>query len=286
MSVVIAVYNAAETLPELLASLADQDFDEAFEVIISDDCSTDSSMAITRSFARDLSLVICETASHRGGAATRNAGAAHASAPVLAFCDHDDIVHEAWVRSLCGAIRDHRLVAGAVHDLTNDGDSPAVSVEDRVDMDTLTAYYGHLPWSMTANLAVRRDLFVDVGGFSEELTASYDVDFCWRLAARGITLAYQPGAIVFKRPRSGAIATFRQWLGYGLDHPALYRRYRQSGMPRRSLPEAASRYAETAASVARALRHPRSSATASAAACVGQDVGRLVGSVRWRALYL
>jgi glycosyltransferase involved in cell wall biosynthesis len=288
VSVVVPVYNAEATLPALLASLAGQDCRERYEVVVVDDCSTDASVAVARDFARDLPLVVCEGSRRRGSAAARNAGAARAHAPILAFCDADDIAHEAWLRFLCEAIDHHPLVAGGVHHLTADAAGPPASVIDEQGMDpgALTAYYDHLPWTMTANLGLRRDAFADVGGFAEQLRTASDADLCWRLAERGVALAYEPAAIVFKRHRSGAIPTFRQYLTYGEEHPLLFRRHRGAGMPRRSLPNAARRYAETATSVARGLRHPRSPAVVWAAARLGQDLGRLLGSVRWRSLYL
>jgi glycosyltransferase involved in cell wall biosynthesis len=277
IGVVVPVHNAEATLPELLASLARQGHDEPYEVIVVDDASTDASVAVAKDFARQLPVVICAEATRRGSAAVRNIGAARTSAEVLAFCDADDVVHEDWLRALGPAMRRHPLVAGAVHLLNTDG---------VIDPAGLTAYYGHLPWSMTANLAVRREAFAEAGGFAEELRTGYDADLCWRLAARGVALAHEPSAIVLKRDRVGAMATFRQYLTYGLHHPLLFRRHRQTGMPRRSPAGVARRYAGTAVSVVRGLAHPRSPAVIGAAARLGQDVGRLLGSVRWRSLYL
>jgi glycosyltransferase involved in cell wall biosynthesis len=288
VSVVVAVYNAATTLPALLASLADQDCDERYEVIIADDASTDSSVALAGRFARQFPVVICRAAERRGPGAARNAGVARASANVLAFCDADDIVHRVWLRSLCAAIRRSPLVAGSIHRLDADAMRPPASVpaEPLIDLDGLTAYYRHLPWSVTSGLAVRREVFAQVDGFTAQMPTGEDADLCWRLAARGVEVAYEPGAVVFKRGRSGPMPTFRQYLRYGRDHPLLFRRHRRTGMPRRSPSEAATRYAETARSLARGLRHPRSPAADWAGACLGQDVGRLIGSVRWRSLYL
>ena len=286
-SVVIAVRNAEATLPALLRSLAGQDCDERYEVIVSDDASTDASLSAAEQFVGDLRLVICAARRRRGAGAARNAGVARASAPVLAFCDADDLVHERWLRSLCAATRRNPFVAGAVHSLDPGAVRPPESVSTPpFDPVSLNAYYGHLPWSMTANLAVRRDLFMDVGGFAEELWTGQDADLCWRLAARGVELTYEPAGIAFKRDRPGVTATFLQWHRYGRKHPLLFRRHRDAGMPRRSPAEVARRYAGTGAAIARGLRHPRSPAAKAGAARLGQDLGRLIGSVRWRSVYL
>ncbi len=192
------------------------------------------------------------------------------------------------MRSLRACATRERLVAGAIHRMSGSGRDIGASlpVNQRMDPEELTAYYGHLPWSVSANLAVRREVFAAVGGFNEQLTGACDADLCWRLAERGVTLAYEPAAILFKRPRNGALPTFCRYLQYGLDHPLLFRMHRDSGMPRRSLRGATRRYLGTAAGIAHGLRHPRSPSTIPAAARCGQDLGRLIGSVRWRSLYL
>jgi glycosyltransferase involved in cell wall biosynthesis len=278
ISVVVPVHNAERTLPALLESLATQDIAEPFEVVVSDDASTDRSVAVARGFAGDLPLIVRESPARAGPGPAMNAGAARATTPVLAFCGADDVADAGWLYALCAATSVHPLVAGAVHDL----DAPG----EPMDPEGLTAYYGHLPWSVGTGLAVRRDAFWSVGGFAEALRTGEDVDLCWRLAAEDVTLAYEPAAVVFKRHRSGALPTFRQYQRYGRDHPLLFRRHRHAGMPRRGAAEAARRYAGTAAVAARAVRHPRSGAAVPAAARLGQDVGRLIGSVRWRSLYL
>ena len=288
VSVVVPVRNSERTLPALLASLAQQDCDERYEVIVADDASTDGSVAAATDFTRCLPLLICQMSRHGGPGAARNAGVERANAATLAFCDGDDIVHPAWLRWLCAAIRRSPLVAGAIHHLDQDAVRPPASAlgEPLIDPDGLTAYHRHLPWGLTANLAVRRDAFAEIGGFAEELGLDGDADLCWRLAARGVDLAYEPAAIVFKRGRSGTVPTFRQWLNYGRGHPLLFRHHRYNGMPRLSPREAATRYAETARAIGHCVRHPRSGAARGAAARLGQDVGRVIGSARWRSLYL
>src|SRR5204862_198393 len=176
-----------------------------------------------------------------------------------------DVVDAAWLRTLCAAVRRHPLVAGAVHHLPPDALRPPPSAEP-FDPDGLDAYYDHLPWTMAANLGVRRDVFADAGGFAEDMWTGQDADLCWRLAARGVELAREPDAIVYKRARAGALPTFRQYLRYGLGHPLLFRRHRPTGMPRRSGSDAARRYAGTAVAVARGVRHPRSPEVSRAAA--------------------
>ncbi len=81
---------------------------------------------------------------------------------------------------------------------------------------------------------------------------------------------------------SCARAIWRQHFTYGLDDPKLYRRFRAHGMPRK-LGRAARRYAWLVAH----LHHLRNPSTRPSwiRVAAGQ-AGRLVGTVRERALYL
>ena len=278
VSVVVAVHDARATLPVLLEALARQDCEESFEVILSDDASTDGGPALADGFAGRLALTVCHSPRRRGPGAARNAGAARARAPLLAFCDADDVPDRGWLRALCAATRVEPLVAGAVHHLNVPG--------RRMEPAELTAHYRHLPWTMTANLAISRELFEAVGGFAEVLRSGQDADLCWRLADRGVALGDAPSAIVLKRHRRGAVATFRQYLRYGRFDPLLYRRHRAAGMPRRSPAAVARHWAAGTRVAARALAHPRSPAVELAAAHWGLSLGRIMGSMRWRSLYL
>src|SRR5207244_3414024 len=89
ISVVIPTYNRSGMLRRTLESLTAQRLaPEEFEVIISDDGSSDDTADVARSFARRLRLQyrFQEDLGFRAAQA-RNAGAALAAAPVLAFMD-------------------------------------------------------------------------------------------------------------------------------------------------------------------------------------------------------
>src|SRR5207237_1752789 len=60
-------------------------------------------------------------------------------------------------------------------------------------------------------------------------TAGDDVDICWRIADRGLRLAFAPAAIVWHHRRGSARAYLRQQRGYGeaeaelaAKHPSRY----------------------------------------------------------------
>jgi glycosyltransferase involved in cell wall biosynthesis len=94
LSIVVPVFNVAPYLREGLESVLQQDFAQAYEVILVDDCSTDDSLAICREFAAQHAHIfqLIESAENAGVSAARNTGLAHARGRYQKFFDPDDIL--------------------------------------------------------------------------------------------------------------------------------------------------------------------------------------------------
>ena len=78
---------------------------------------------------------------------------------------------------------------------------------------------GFLPFALSANLAVRREVFEAVHGFDEELSPEEDVDLCWRLQLAGYRFTVAADAVVEKRERATGLPTFRAAWAYGRCGP-------------------------------------------------------------------
>lgn len=90
VSVVIPVFKVEQYLDECLTSVLAQDV--PLEVIVVDDGSPDTSGDIAESHAAADARVQVVHQDNAGLGPARNAGAALATAPYLAFCDGDDVV--------------------------------------------------------------------------------------------------------------------------------------------------------------------------------------------------
>ena len=103
VSVVIPIYNAEEFINECLDSLLIQTFQD-FEVIVVDDCSTDSSYAIVKEYAPKfngrLRLEQTEKNSGGGGYIPRNIGLMLARGEYIQFLDADDMLLPTALESL------------------------------------------------------------------------------------------------------------------------------------------------------------------------------------------
>lgn len=117
VSVVIPVLNAARTLPRCLEALATLDPTPA-EILLVDNGSTDNSVALLTTFAREVGpqRVSIVREARRGAAAARNAGVRIAGGDIIAFTDADCVPAPDWVHHLRAPFSDGRVgaVAGRV----------------------------------------------------------------------------------------------------------------------------------------------------------------------------
>lgn len=95
VSVIIPVYNAEATLDKCLQSILKQDTKFNYEVICIDDASSDSSLAILRTYKDKIKII--EQSSNRGPGPARNKGIKEASGDYLMFIDSDDYVSSNFV---------------------------------------------------------------------------------------------------------------------------------------------------------------------------------------------
>jgi GT2 family glycosyltransferase len=187
VSVVIPARDAAATIGDTLAALAEQQPDE---VIVVDDGSRDATMALAE--ASPVVTHVIRGAGEGPGAA-RNAGAAAATGEALAFLDADCVPQRGWLRAGLRALEEADLVQGPT---TPPPEAPRGPF-DR----TLWVVE---PWGLfeTANLFVRRELFERLGGFEPWLSPARskelaeDVWFGWRAVRAGARTGFCETALV------------------------------------------------------------------------------------------
>ncbi len=110
ISVVIPMYNAEKYIGECLDSLLNQSFQD-FEVIVVDDCSTDSSVEIVKNYAEKfgwrLKLSQTKTNSGGGGYVPRNIGLGLSCGEYVYFMDADDFIMKTALEELFTAAKEY-----------------------------------------------------------------------------------------------------------------------------------------------------------------------------------
>ncbi len=137
----------------------------------------------------------------------RNRGVAHGSADWLVFLDADvlpppDLLDRYFARPPGDQIG---VLAGAVADeepAPNEA-TPAARYAWLKSSMSQEITLGHDGWAFaqTANAAVRRTAFDQVGGFEERVRSGGDADLCFRVRAAGWELERREGAAVVHRNR-------------------------------------------------------------------------------------
>ncbi len=234
VSVIMPVYDAADTIAVQLDALAGQAWDEPWEVIVVDNGSTDDSMRIVEAYRDRLpNLQILRSTERQGPAHGRNVGARAASGTYLAFCDADDEVADDWVARIAAAVEAHDFVASRMDaERLSDGRALATKGNKRQQTGLIEyTYVRYLPFAGTCGLAIRRDLHDAVGGFDESMRYLEDCDYCWRVQLAGTPLVFAPEALVHIRHRDDPRGMYAQALNWGEYNVVLLKRYREHGMP-------------------------------------------------------
>ena len=200
VSIVIPTRNRARYLDVALASLADQDFDAAYEVLVVDDGSIDDTAAVVER-AGDRYIGQPQT---RGLNAARNTGARASAAPVIAFLDDDVFAPREWLRALRDGVNRHsefEAFGGPIH-ARFEGRAPSSCGREKPPITTLDLgprdREADAVWG--ANLAVRRAAFERVGPFDEAIGDHGDEEeWLLRLRGAGGRIAYLAAAGVDHR---------------------------------------------------------------------------------------
>jgi len=195
LSVVIPSYNRLDALPETLSSLARQSLEaSAFEVLVVDDGSSDGTVEWLRQHRGDFPFTLEWIEQGRGGpGAARNRGARAANHGLLLFWDSDMIAAPDALRVHADRHNqgDRLLVAGA----RRPWPQACRSVFSRITI--LSGPTDHLGNGkptffevLSSNLSIRRELFLQLGGFDESLRAYEDLDFAYRAQQAGVSLLF------------------------------------------------------------------------------------------------
>lgn len=158
-----------------------------YEVIITDDGSKATAQDLVRHshpWARWVA------GPRKGPAANRNNGAVHARGEWLAFTDDDCLPDSDFLRGFWKAARETDAPV-------LEGRTSPTGTRTRVDMECPANETGGYLWS--CNMAIRKDLFFELGGFDTTFPgpAMEDVDFRTRVIKAGKTIKFVPSARVF-----------------------------------------------------------------------------------------
>jgi glycosyltransferase involved in cell wall biosynthesis len=185
ISIIIPALNEERVIGKCLDALTRITYRrDKIEVIVVDNGSCDSTIAIARSYTDVLPIIVVEqTDMHIS--AMRNAGARLANGSVLAFLDADCLAPEQWLEPVSGLLRDESAgVVGAYYTIPEQSSwvGKAWCGGEQVEK---TGAVGFIP---AGTMFVSTATFKRLGGFDETIQTNEDYEFCQRVLGAGLSV--------------------------------------------------------------------------------------------------
>ncbi|MEJ6393535.1 glycosyltransferase family 2 protein [Gymnodinialimonas sp. 2305UL16-5] len=214
VSVIMAFHNAGPYLEEAMASVLNQSLSD-IELILSDDASTDGSLAVAeRAAARDRRVRVVTSQMTGGPAAARNRALDVARGEWIAIVDADDLLHPARLERLIEQARVLNVDIVA-DDLIHFGGESGKSVLGILALmrvwlpspeDLMRAESGWPPVPVGYLKPILRREVLGEMRYRSYLRVGEDFDLLLRVCLAGARLAVVPDAYYLYRRHSGSIS--------------------------------------------------------------------------------
>ena len=213
ISAIICTYNRSELLAKALEGLSKQSLlVPLFEVIVVDNASTDATERVTGDWKPRLPNLRYVFENQLGLSYARNTGARLAKAKYIAYLDDDAVPEPEWLASILKAFEfvcpQPFIVGGRVW-LDWEGEPPDWlpksfwALYSCVDYGNNGRFLNHDEFLAGANIAFRRDLLLDLGGFDTclgrkgtSLISGEEAELLQKATKRNLPVYYEPRAVV------------------------------------------------------------------------------------------
>ena len=183
ISVVVPAFNEEKLLPACLDSLFAQEYEGELEILVVDNASTDGTAGVARRYG---ARVVEEP--RRGYSNALMRGFAAARGEIIACTDADTVVPPDWIQRLaCEYDRGEDVVAvGGDIQFERPNWKSSILTQflipwiNRIDRGNPAG-----PHLWGANLSVRRDAFLEVGGWNPKFSLQADSELSERLRKAG-----------------------------------------------------------------------------------------------------
>jgi glycosyltransferase involved in cell wall biosynthesis len=220
VSVCIPCHNEAERVELTIRSVLQQTaFEQIKEIILVDDGSSDNTGEVIRSFtAKRMSLTIVEQ-KNKGVAAARNRAMKVANGKFIAFLDGDDLWDPRKIELQIPCFSDSSV--GLVYsdyiqfesDVFRDGTLIRVRRLTGRGHQLARDFYENDGPILPSAVILRRNVYEDIGGFSEQYCVAEDTEYWMRIALAGYGFCHIKEGLCFKRRRKGSLShDFERWV--------------------------------------------------------------------------
>ncbi len=195
IAVVVSVYNEEKNIAQLIGSILKQTRLPE-EIIIVDDGSFDKTAGIVKNYVNNNPIVKYFYQSNRGPAAGRNRGWKESFADICIFTDGDCLPEPNWIKEIINPLADSAIGAtgGAYKTLNN---QKLLARFIGLEIDWRYHNKKEIKAHGAYNLAVRKNILEEVGGFNEEYpkASGEDWDLTYKISKK-YKIIFIPTAVV------------------------------------------------------------------------------------------
>lgn len=242
ISVVVAVRNEKNYIERCIESLLNQNYDD-YEIIVVDGMSNDGTYELLQKLQKKHGFKLFQN-KKRNAAAGRNIGIKAAEGDIIAFIDGDAIADKNWLSNIKSAFeRSGAIGVGGPDLIPEDSDEKSkiigyvmtspIARGGRFNPSTQHAmmeeerYVKHIP---TCNLALKREVFNEVGLFDEEFVKGQDLELNYRITKAGYRLFYSPSIKVVHYRKQSIKSFARQIYKWAKAKVAIIKKHGMYGM--------------------------------------------------------
>lgn len=127
LSIIIPIYNSKSTILKCLKSIAEQDTNYSFEVVIVDDGSTDGSVEFLDGFLKRYDWLYLVTQPNMKQAEARNNGLSHISGDYVTFIDADDKIDKNYIQTMLTPFMKDKTLQWMICGIKKEWSKPAIA---------------------------------------------------------------------------------------------------------------------------------------------------------------
>jgi glycosyltransferase involved in cell wall biosynthesis len=211
VSVLVTSFNRAAYIEETIESILQQSYTD-YEIVISDNCSTDNTMELLEKYRTNPKIKIHQNETNIGQFANRNKCASLASGKYLKYIDSDDLIYPWGLQLLVTMMEQFPQAGWGLCSLVQIVEKPypfQLSPRSAYLHNYHTfAIFDKAPLSAI----IKKEVFEQVNGFDVSLNMAGDFDM-WQKLALSFPVVLMPDGIVWNRVHPGQeMRQFNQYL--------------------------------------------------------------------------
>ena len=231
ISVIIPVYNDPDGIRTTLYSLVTQSL-QTYSVFPVDNNSTDKTGSVIAEIADEHPALVHprKETNAQSSYAARNTGIEHASGDVLLFLDADMWVPETWISDMVTALKSNNYdYLGCNVEVVADDQPNFWERYEQSFSFPVETYLEGKHFAPTCALAVRREVFDEVGLFDHRLESGGDKEFGQRVHRAGFKQGYAEDVTAYHPARDSCDALHSKALRIGRGRAQMRKRHPEVG---------------------------------------------------------